>query len=133
MPTYRCRQKPQVNEGKHAHHTHRHTPARTPRPRHRTARSPVRRQRRRTVLTLLRERGWALTHTPDANVHCTSPDARVYVGWLPEDPSAWRREALWTVHVTPDNGEPWTQDFGPDVPSHAVAGFLHALITPTHH
>jgi hypothetical protein len=87
------------------------------------------------VLSLLRERGWTLVDTPDANVHCTSPCGRIYLGWLPEDPSAWRREALWTIHVTPaeEDGEPWTQDFGPDVPSHAVAGFLHALLTPTHH
>jgi hypothetical protein len=85
------------------------------------------------VLTLLRELGWTLAHTPEANVHCTSPDTRVYVGWLPEDPAAWQRGALWTIHVAPADGGPWDQDFGPDVPSQAVAGFLHALLTPTPH
>jgi hypothetical protein len=53
------------------------------------------------VLTLLHEHGWTLVDTPEANVHCTSPDARLYVGWLPEDGAAWQRGALWTVHVTP--------------------------------
>jgi hypothetical protein len=87
------------------------------------------------VLTLLRAHGWTIVDTPEANTHCTSPDGRLYVGWLPEDPAAWRRDTLWTIHVIPtdDDGQPWTQEFGPDVPSWAVAGFLHALLTPTGH
>jgi hypothetical protein len=40
------------------------------------------------VLDLLSARGWSLVSTPEANVHATSPDGRVYVGWLPEDPGA---------------------------------------------
>lgn len=78
------------------------------------------------VLSLLSERGWALVDTPEANVHCTSPDGRVYVSWLPEDPAAWRRGI---VRATPTEAgtEPWVQEFGPDVPSRAVAGFLEAL------
>ncbi|SHN23215.1 DUF317 domain-containing protein [Actinacidiphila paucisporea] len=79
------------------------------------------------VLSLLGERGWALVDTPEANVHCTSPDGRVYVGWLPEDRTAWRRGIVWTVRAAPTEGEPWVQEFGPDVPSRAVAGFLEAL------
>jgi hypothetical protein len=42
------------------------------------------------VLDLLSERGWTIVATPEANVHCTSPDGRVYVGRLPEDNAAWR-------------------------------------------
>jgi hypothetical protein len=81
------------------------------------------------VLSLLSERGWALVDTPEANVHCTSPDGRVYVGWLPEDPTAWRRAVVWTVRATPTEADakPWVQEFGPDVPSRAVAAFLEAL------
>lgn len=82
------------------------------------------------VLSLLSERGWALVDTPEANVHCTSPDGRVYVGWLPEEQVAWRRGIVWTIRATPAeaHAEPWVQEFGPDVPSRAVAGFLEALI-----
>ncbi|WP_435127170.1 DUF317 domain-containing protein [Actinacidiphila sp. bgisy144] len=83
------------------------------------------------VLSLLSERGWAIVDTPQANVHCTSPDGRIYVGWLPEDTAAWMRGIVWTVRATPaeDDAEPWVQEFGPDVPSRAVAAFLEALIS----
>ncbi|MYZ35742.1 DUF317 domain-containing protein [Streptomyces sp. MnatMP-M17] len=80
------------------------------------------------VLDLLGGLGWAMVDTPEANVHCTSPDRRVYVGWLPEDPSAWKRDIVWQVRVDPAEGEPWVQEFGPDTPSEAVAGFLAALV-----
>ncbi len=53
------------------------------------------------VLELLDALGWAIAETPEANVHATSPDGRVYVGWLPEDPSAWAREIVWRVQVLP--------------------------------
>lgn len=82
------------------------------------------------VLGLLGERDWAIVSTPEANVHCTSSDGRLYVGWVPEDHAAWRRGIIWTVQATPAEGEPWIQEFGPDVPSRAVAGFLEALISP---
>ncbi|WP_329138166.1 DUF317 domain-containing protein [Streptomyces sp. NBC_01476] len=81
-----------------------------------------------SVFSLLSERGWALVDTPEANVHCTSPDGRVCVGWLPEDPAAWRRGIVRTVRAAPAEAEPWVQEFGPDVPSRAVAGLLEALI-----
>jgi hypothetical protein len=83
------------------------------------------------VLSLLSERGWALVDTPEANVHCTSPDGRVYIGWLPEDTAAWRRGIIWTLRASPaeTDAEPWVQEFGPDVPSRAIAGFLEALIS----
>jgi hypothetical protein len=82
------------------------------------------------VLSLLSERGWAIAATPEANAHCTSPDGRVYVGWLPEDHAAWRRGIVWTVRANPAeaDAEPWVQEFGPDVPSR-VTGFLEALIS----
>ncbi|WNZ11991.1 DUF317 domain-containing protein [Streptomyces sp. 11x1] len=80
------------------------------------------------VLELLGGLGWAIVDTPEANVHCTSPDGRVYVGWLPEDTAAWKRGIVWQVRVCPSDAEPWIQEFGPDTPSEAVAGFLAALI-----
>ncbi|MEV0537943.1 DUF317 domain-containing protein [Kitasatospora sp. NPDC050463] len=61
-------------------------------------------------------------------MHCTSPDGRVYVGWLPEDPGAWQRGIVWRIQVRPADAEPWTQEFGVHTPSEAVAGFLAALI-----
>jgi hypothetical protein len=80
------------------------------------------------VLGVLGERGWNIVATPEANVHCTSPDGRIYVGWLPEDPAAWRRGVVWTVQATPEEADPWVQEFGPDVPERAVAAFLEGLI-----
>ncbi|MGW3179530.1 DUF317 domain-containing protein [Kitasatospora sp. NPDC001119] len=82
------------------------------------------------VLALLSGLGWPMVDTPEANVHCTSPDGRVYVGWLPEDPGAWQRGIVWRIQVQPTGADatPWTQEFGIDTPSEAVAGFLAALI-----
>lgn len=85
------------------------------------------------VLALLDGLGWAIVDTPEANVHCTSPDGRVYVGWLPEDRAAWARGIVWQIRVAPREGEPWVQEFGPYTPSEAVAGFLAALITASAH
>ncbi|MFD4749153.1 DUF317 domain-containing protein [Streptomyces rubiginosohelvolus] len=80
------------------------------------------------VLDLLDGLGWAVVDTPEANIHSTSPDGRVYVGWLPEDPDAWKRDIVWQVRVQPADGAPWVQEFGPYTPSEAVAGFLATLI-----
>ncbi|MFD9290341.1 DUF317 domain-containing protein [Streptomyces sp. NPDC060030] len=66
---------------------------------------------------------------PEANVHATSPDGCVYVGWLPEDPSAWQRNIVWHVRVQPADGDAWVQKFGLHTPSEAVAGFPAALVT----
>ncbi|WP_268221020.1 DUF317 domain-containing protein [Streptomyces sp. EMB24] len=51
------------------------------------------------VLDLLCALGWAIVDTPAANVHAASLDGRVYVGWLPEDPAAWKRDIVWHVQV----------------------------------
>lgn len=81
------------------------------------------------VLDLLDALGWAIVDTPEANVHATSPDGCVYVGWLPEDPSAWQRNIVWHIRVQPADGDAWVQEFGLHTPSEAVAGFLAALVT----
>ncbi|MFD5434775.1 DUF317 domain-containing protein [Kitasatospora sp. NPDC127067] len=80
------------------------------------------------VLTLLDGLGWAIVDTPEANLHCTSPDGRVYVGWLPEDPGEWQRGIVWRVHVQPADAAAWSQEFGTHTLSEAVAGFLAALV-----
>lgn len=67
------------------------------------------------VLGLLSERGWAIVTTPEANVHCTSPDGRVYVGGLPEDNATWRRGVIWTIQATPTEPAAWPQ--GPARPA----------------
>lgn len=86
------------------------------------------------VTDLLHGQGWDVVTDPDCNVHCSSPDRRVYVGFLPESREAARGE-LWHVHVTDKNGTTaWRQTFGPDTPAQAVAGFLAPLIAfPTRH
>ncbi|MFE9963738.1 DUF317 domain-containing protein [Streptomyces sp. 900116325] len=81
------------------------------------------------VLDLLDGLGWVIVDTPEANVHATSPDGRVYVGWLPEDTTAWKRGIVWHVRVQPAHGDAWVQEFGIHTPSEAVAGFLTALVT----
>ncbi|MFJ6101869.1 DUF317 domain-containing protein [Streptomyces sp. NPDC092359] len=80
------------------------------------------------VLELLHALGWTVVDTPEANVHATSPDGRVYVGWLPEDPTAWVRDIVWQVQVQPTEGAAWTQEFGTHTPAEAVAGFVSALV-----
>ncbi|OKI06645.1 hypothetical protein AMK13_17650 [Streptomyces sp. CB02056] len=80
------------------------------------------------VLALLDGLGWAIVDTPGANLHCTSPDGRVYVGWLPEDPGSWHRGIVWRAQVRPTDAAAWTQEFGVHTPSEAVAGFLAALV-----
>lgn len=81
------------------------------------------------VTDLLKNQGWDVVSDPDGNVHCSSPDQRVYVGFLPESPAASRGE-LWHIHVKAANGTTaWHQSFGPDTPAQAVAGFLAALIS----
>ncbi|WP_240136755.1 DUF317 domain-containing protein [Streptomyces sp. MUM 178J] len=57
------------------------------------------------VLDLLDALGWAIVDTPEANVHATSPDGCAYVGWLPEDPSAWQRNIVWHVRVQSADGD----------------------------
>jgi hypothetical protein len=108
---------------------HRQQPARPLPPHRRATPLPGRRRLRGTgAQPAQRARLGARGH-PGGNVHCTSPDGRVYVGWLPEDNSAWRRGIVWTVRATPVEADaaPWMQEFGPDVPSRAVTGFLEAL------
>ncbi|MER7050523.1 DUF317 domain-containing protein [Streptomyces jumonjinensis] len=84
------------------------------------------------VLALLHSQGWTLITDPDANVHCTSPDGGLYVGFLPEAPAA-RHGDLWHIRALDVNGEPfWEQTFSAGIPPQAVAGFLAGLIaTPT--
>ncbi|MGW7543111.1 DUF317 domain-containing protein [Streptomyces sp. NPDC054770] len=77
---------------------------------------------------LLKDQGWDVVADVDRNVHYSSPDRRVYVGFLPERRQAVRGE-LWHIHVADNDGTTaWRQIFGPDTPAQAVAGFLAALI-----
>jgi len=83
------------------------------------------------VLGLLTALDWAVVDAPEANVHATSQDGRVYVGWLPQDPTAWKRGTVWQVRVQPTEGAPRVQEFGLHAPSETVAGFISALVA--HH
>lgn len=80
------------------------------------------------VLDLLDGLGWNVVHAPDGNVYCTSPDTRVYVAWLPEDRTAWKRGVIWQIQVRATDGDPWVQEFSSTTPSECVAAFLAALI-----
>ncbi|ORT59165.1 DUF317 domain-containing protein [Streptomyces sp. CB03238] len=80
------------------------------------------------VIDLLKGQGWDVIPDLSANVHCSSPDQRVYVGFLPETEEAARGE-LWHIQVKGADGRvAWSQTFGSSVPAQAVAGFLAALI-----
>ncbi|MEU9122839.1 DUF317 domain-containing protein [Streptomyces sp. NPDC048506] len=66
------------------------------------------------VTDLLNNEGWDVVSDTDCNVHCSSPDQHVYVGFLPERPAAACGE-LWHIHVQGKNGTTgWRQSFGPD-------------------
>ncbi|WP_406281373.1 DUF317 domain-containing protein [Streptomyces sp. NBC_00209] len=80
------------------------------------------------VFDLLHALDWSVVDTPEANCHATSPDGHVYVGWLPEDSSAWQRNIVWQIRVQPTEGVAWVQEFGVRTPSEAVSGFLAALV-----
>ena len=80
------------------------------------------------VLDLLDALGWAIIDTPEANVHATSPDGRVYVGWLPEDHDAAARGTVWRIQVSPADAPAWAQEFGINTPAEMVATFLASLI-----
>ncbi|MFF5477990.1 DUF317 domain-containing protein [Streptomyces sp. NPDC012935] len=80
------------------------------------------------MIDLLKDQGWDVVTDLDCNVHCSSPDRRVYAGFLCESRDAARGE-LWHIHVTDNDGTgAWRQTFGPDTPAQVVAGFLTALI-----
>ncbi|MER6165015.1 DUF317 domain-containing protein [Streptomyces violaceorubidus] len=80
------------------------------------------------AIDLLKGQGWDVIPDLSANVHCSSPDQRVYVGFLPETEEAARGE-LWHIQVKGTDGRvAWSQTFGSSVPAQAVAGFLAALI-----
>ncbi|GAB3113357.1 hypothetical protein GCM10027160_17110 [Streptomyces calidiresistens] len=85
------------------------------------------------VLHLLTEEGWSIVTDGGTNIHCTSPDGAVYVGFLPETVEAALYDTLWLVSVEdPHTGARWTQKFTAGTPAQAVAGFVAALIaTPT--
>jgi hypothetical protein len=87
------------------------------------------------VTDFLLGKGWSVVSDDLANVHCSSPDGRVYVGFLPESPDNYQRRILWRVSVSATGGGiGWTQTFGSETPSEAIAGFLAALIaTPRRH
>ncbi|WP_235445541.1 hypothetical protein [Streptomyces sioyaensis] len=44
------------------------------------------------VTGLLKNQGWDVVSDLDCNVHCSRPDHRLYVGFLPENPAAARGE-----------------------------------------
>ncbi|MFE7318242.1 DUF317 domain-containing protein [Streptomyces sp. NPDC057555] len=81
------------------------------------------------VTDLLKNQGWDVVSDLDGNVHCSSPDQRVYVGFLPEIPAAADGE-LWHINVKGTDGTTaWHQSFGQDTPAQAVAGFLAVRIS----
>jgi hypothetical protein len=81
------------------------------------------------VLRLLATQGWNIVSDPSANVHCTSPDGKVYVGFLPETLDAVLHGDLWRIEVNDtSDGASWTQTFHAGTPALAIAGFLAALI-----
>ncbi|WP_328549854.1 hypothetical protein [Streptomyces sp. NBC_00366] len=57
----------------------------------------------RPVTDLLKDQGWDVVVDLDCNVHCSSPDRRVYVGFLPESREAACSE-LRHIHVTDNSG-----------------------------
>ncbi|SOE15076.1 hypothetical protein SAMN06272775_6006 [Streptomyces sp. 2323.1] len=65
------------------------------------------------VADFLEAQGWDVAFDLDDNVHCSGPDQRVYVGFLPEDPQRAAQRELWVVRVNRADGTTaWSQTFG---------------------
>src|SRR6266540_5088565 len=94
-----------------------------------------------TALEVLREAGWQVQDDDLANAHAWSPDARVYVGFLPEGDTGQQQHiddadgartprVLWEVRAYrhPDAASPvWTAAFTDDTPAELIAAFLAAV------
>ncbi|GAA4947650.1 hypothetical protein GCM10023205_04510 [Yinghuangia aomiensis] len=81
------------------------------------------------VFDLLVVDGWTLVLDDLADMHCASPDGRVYVGYLAASPRP-RPGDVWHVSVEAADGLPgWEQTFHRDVPAEVIAGLVHALLT----
>ncbi|WP_367132217.1 MULTISPECIES: DUF317 domain-containing protein [Streptomyces] len=79
------------------------------------------------VVDMLKTEGWNVAHSLDGNTHCSSPDGRVYVGWLPE--KGYDHENVWIVAVENVDGKiAWVQDFADTTPCEFIAAFVAALI-----
>jgi len=94
-----------------------------------------------TALEVLRQAGWRVHDDDLANAHAWSPDALVYVGFLPEGDTgrlhvgadAGAARTLWEVRAYrhPDAAGPvWTATFDDDTPAELVAAFLAAVADP---
>src|SRR6266540_162943 len=96
-----------------------------------------------TALEVLREAGWQVQDDDLANTHAWSPDALVYVGFLPEGDAgrqhasagadAGAAQTLWEVRAYhhPDAPSPvWTATFDDATPAELVAAFLAAVADP---
>ena len=110
-----------------------------------------------TALAVLREAGWQVGDDELANAHAWSPDALVYVGFLPEGDTGRQQHiddadggatadyaadagaaptprVLWQVRAYrhPNTPSPvWTAAFTDDTPAELVAAFLAAAADPT--
>ncbi|MEV7035718.1 DUF317 domain-containing protein [Streptomyces sp. NPDC093272] len=130
MPTYRCRETRRSTKGSsNREHLCRTRARRRPLPSGRLPLALLRPLRGPGVRPPGRARLGDRRHPGSQRPRDLSPDGRVYVGWLPEDATAWRRDVVWHVRVQPAEGNPWVQEFGLYTPSEAVAGFLTALVT----
>ncbi|MFD5626400.1 DUF317 domain-containing protein [Streptomyces sp. NPDC127072] len=127
MPTYGRRENPQVNEGTPTRERFQHPPASRRSPRRGGTRLALQRPLREPGTRTARRARLGDSRHPGGQRALHQP-GRVYVGWLPEDTTAWKRGIVWQVRVHPSDAEPWIQEFGVDTPSEAVAGFLAALI-----
>jgi Domain of unknown function (DUF317) len=94
-----------------------------------------------TALEVLREAGWQVQDDDLANAHAWSPDALVYVGFLPEGKAgrqhagagAVAAQTLWEVRAyrRPNVPSPvWTATFDDLTPAELVAAFLAAAADP---
>jgi len=94
-----------------------------------------------TALEVLREAGWQVHDDDLANAHAWSPDALVYVGFLPEgdagrqhaDADAGATRTLWAVRAYRQPNAPspvWSASFTDDTPAELIAAFLAAVADP---
>ncbi len=84
------------------------------------------------VVELLRGQGWDVISDPYANVHCSSPDKRGYVEFLPETEEVARGELRHIQVKDTDGNAAWCRTFGPGVrPRPWLVSSRHSSPSPT--
>lgn len=76
-----------------------------------------------TALRAARAAGWGVTHDEHGNVHATSPDGEVHLGFWPESDTG----PLWTITCTTHPA--WEITADDNTPAEFIAALITAITT----